>query len=552
MRSSSSPRKRWVSATGAFLAATLILGACGGGSDNGADKPKSEDSSKPVYGGKLVYALEAESADGWCLPEAQLAIAGIQVARTIYDTLTAPNVDGDYVPFLAESVTPNADFTEWTIKVREGVKFHNGTALDATVVKNNLDAYRGTYPARNPLLFRFVYSNIKDVAVKDPLSVTVTMNSPWSAFPAALYGSGRIGIMAQEQLDDPDTCDTKLIGTGPFSLVEWAQNDHLLTKKNPDYWGTDADGGKLPYLDEVEYRPIIEASSRTNALLGGDINALHTATPEQIDALRNAADEGKVTNLESDKFAEVTFGQLNNSKEPFNNKNARLAVISALDVETFNESRNLGINQIANGPFAPGNMGYLKDTGYPKFDLEKAKGYAAAYKKETGKDLAFTLISTPDAATKASAQLAQQMAEKANIKVTLTDMEQAALISTAISGDFDAMVFRNYPGGDPDSNYNWWKSDSPVNFSKFNDPDIDRLLDEGRHTDDKAKRTTIYEDVNKRFGEEGYSMWLYWVIWDISTAPEVHGVLGPKLPDGSEPFPGLAVGNPVSGMWIDQ
>ncbi|HTO00741.1 MAG TPA: ABC transporter substrate-binding protein, partial [Microthrixaceae bacterium] len=316
MHSSYPKRRRWLTVTGAALAATLVLGACGGdgGSSSGTDSKKTDDTSKPVYGGKLTYALEAESADGWCLPEAQLAIAGIQVARTIYDTLTAPNAEGDYVPFLAEEVTPNTDFTEWTIKVREGVKFHNGTALDATVVKNNLDAYRGTYPARNPLLFRFVYSNIKDVAVKDPLTVVVTMNGPWSAFPSALYGSGRIGMMAQEQLDDPETCDTKLIGTGPFSLVEWAQNDHLLTKKNPDYWGTDADGGQLPYLDELEYRPIIEASSRTNALLGGDVNAIHTSTPEQIDALRNADSEGKVTNFESDKFAETTFGQLNNSK----------------------------------------------------------------------------------------------------------------------------------------------------------------------------------------------------------------------------------------------
>ena len=81
---------------------------------------------------------------------------GIQVARAIYDTLTAPDENGEIKPFLAESVEPQRRHTVWTIKLREGITFHDGTALDATVVKNNLDAYRGTYPARKPLLFIFV------------------------------------------------------------------------------------------------------------------------------------------------------------------------------------------------------------------------------------------------------------------------------------------------------------------------------------------------------------------------------------------------------------
>jgi peptide/nickel transport system substrate-binding protein len=96
----------------------------------------------PQRGGTLVYGLEAETTNGWCLPEGQLAIAGIQVARSIYDTLTVPTGDGSFAPFLAESVTPNADYTQWTITLRPGVTFHDGSPLTAEVVKNNLDAYR--------------------------------------------------------------------------------------------------------------------------------------------------------------------------------------------------------------------------------------------------------------------------------------------------------------------------------------------------------------------------------------------------------------------------
>ena len=81
------------------------------------------------------------------------------------------------------------------------------------------------------------------------------MKSPWSSFPAYLYGSGRVGIMAQAQLDDTETCDTNLIGTGPFKLKEWKVNEKFVAEKNPDYWQKDADGNQLPYLDEIEFRP---------------------------------------------------------------------------------------------------------------------------------------------------------------------------------------------------------------------------------------------------------------------------------------------------------
>ena len=142
------------------LALALLVTACAsvesgstqvsGGDDDDAD------AGPPQYGGRVVYGLEAETTNGWCLPEGQLAIAGIQVARSIYDTLTVPNGEGEFVPFLAEAVTSNPDFTEWTITLRPGITFHDGSPLTAEVVKNNLDAYRGQYPGRTSLLFQFV------------------------------------------------------------------------------------------------------------------------------------------------------------------------------------------------------------------------------------------------------------------------------------------------------------------------------------------------------------------------------------------------------------
>src|SRR5690606_31399877 len=120
-----------------------------------------------------------------------------------------------YAPYLAKAVEPDESFKVWTIALRPGVTFHDGTALDSKVVKNNLDAYRGTYPARSPLLFSFVLDNIDTVEAVNELTVKVTTKVPWVAFPAVLYASGRLGIMAQKQLDaDLDDCGSKPIGTG--------------------------------------------------------------------------------------------------------------------------------------------------------------------------------------------------------------------------------------------------------------------------------------------------------------------------------------------------
>ncbi len=111
-----------------LLVLVLIAAACGGSSKKSADSGSGgsassggTDTAKPVSGGSIVYAQEAEDAGGLCLPEAQLDISGINYARTIYDTLTAPNADGKFVPYLAAKVEHNADATVWTITLRDNL-----------------------------------------------------------------------------------------------------------------------------------------------------------------------------------------------------------------------------------------------------------------------------------------------------------------------------------------------------------------------------------------------------------------------------------------------
>lgn len=547
----------WRRHTAVLGVLVMLAVGCGGGSDDadgaaGADDPATggRSAGSPEYGGELVYALEAGNSAGWCLPESQLAVSGIMVARAVYDTLTVPNDEGGYVPFLAESVEPNDDFTEWTITLRDGITFHDGSTLDATVVKNNLDAYRGAYPARTPLLLRFAFQDVQSVDVVDDLTLTVRTATPWPSFRSYLYYTGRVGIMGQSQLDDTETCDSDLIGTGPFVQEDWIPGERFSATRNADYWASDAEGNPLPYVDSVTFVPSPDGTSRTNGFLSGQFNAMHTANATQTETLEADAGDGNSKLLQSVEHAEVEYGMLNASKPPFDDPVARELAAAAFDREQVNEVVNLGLFEIANGPFAPGETGHLDDSGWPAYDAERARRLSEEYESTHGAPLEFTLT-TPTSGTGVEvAQLLQQQAEAVGVTMRVETVEQATLIGRAIGGDYEAITFRNHPGGDPDNQYVWWYGGAPTNFGRFDDPEIDELLDRGRAEADPAARAEIYEEVNREFAREFYNLWLTWTEWTIATEPGIQGIAGPPNPDGSGPFPGLADGHSIAGAWI--
>jgi peptide/nickel transport system substrate-binding protein len=544
-----------------LLAVVLVTASCGGSSSksSGSSGGSSSAPGKPVYGGSATYGIEADpsgGAGGFCLQTGQLAISGILVARMFYDTLTIPNADGGYSPWLAQSVTPNATYDSWDIKIRPGVKFSDGTALDATVVKNNLDAYRGTYNTPNkPLLFLFVFDNIKDVTVTSPLDVTVTTKTAWPAFPAYLWSSGRVGIMGQAQLDSGTNCGTDLIGTGPYVYQKgsYIQGNQIVGNRNPHYWYKDpANGNQLPYLDKLTLKVTLETSQVISGLDSGDLDIAHTSDGNGTIQLRNQAKSGQLQEMESDQYGEVAYAMLNTAIPPFDNQDARLAVAYGTDRQSILNKTQKGVPNLADGPFTKGNVGYLANTGFPNYNPTKAKQYLAKYKQETGKDLTFNLVSTNDSSTLAIANLVQADAQKLGVKVNIQQIDQGAEINTALGGKFQAILWRNHPGGDPDTQYIWWHSGVPTNFSKINDPIIDKDLDDGRTETDPAKRQADYEDLNREFAKQAYNIWTWWTKWTIGYSNKIHGILGPNLPDGKKPSTGLATGHFLGGIWKDK
>lgn len=564
-------RRTSIRRSGVVLAVALAVAASScsllpgqGGDDAGPDDEVTvgavesglDQAGKPARGGQLVYGLEAEvGTTGYCLPEAELAISGMQVARSLYDTLTIPDEDGDYVPYLAKAVDHDDSYEVWTISLRPGVTFHDGSLLDAKVVKNNLDAYRGAYEGRSPLLFTFVLDNIAEVEALNELTVRVTMKEPWVAFPAVLYASGRLGMMAQAQLDAPKAdCATKPIGTGPFSFVSWQRDQALKVRRYPKYWQEAPDGKPYPYLNAIEFRPVQNSDSRIAQLQQGELNMMHTSTSsdmaETLPALR---DSGAINLLVSSEKAEVAYIMMNTDVAPLDDRATRLAVAHAIDRETLNEKSNKGFPELAQGPFAPTVLGHLEDTGFPGYDLEAAKEQVAKM-KAAGEDTSLDLLTSAGPVAVRQSQIQKGMLEEAGFDVTLEIETEADLIKRVISGDYELAAFRNQPGEDPDMNTIWWYGeDNPVNFGRFNDPVINENLEIGRTDPDRTTRREAYEAINQQFAKEVWNVWLWHSPWAVAEASNVHGILGPDLPgDQGPPSARLVTGHSLLGVWIAQ
>jgi ABC-type transport system substrate-binding protein len=340
---------------------------------------------------------------------------------------------------------------------------------------------------------------------------------------------GRMGIMAPEQINDPSTCATNLIGTGPFKLDEWKPNEKLVVTKNPKYWQKG-----YPKADKITFVPVVEAQQRVNELQGGQLDLMHTSAAPQIQALRNLGSQAKLL-VQKPGVREVRYYMLNAAKPPLDDINARMALAYALDRKEINTIQNQGLFDVADGPYDSGTPGYAKNPGFPKHNVKKAKELADAYKAAHGGEFNVTLLTTTDPDNAKEASLMQAQLKKAGISAEISQVDQSSQINEALSGNFNVLLWRNLHDDaqwQDVGNYVWFSTGSPVNFGKFTDPDLQALLDEGRAATTIAEQKAAYSKVAERFAEQVWNIWGWYVDWAIGSQPNVKGVNGAPLPDG--------------------
>ena len=528
-----------------FLAGTAavgaggILAACGssgsskagGTTGRGTKGTPGISNSTPRKGGTLNVGVEAE--DQGLQPGTSVwDVTGDLYGAAIFDSLTAVAADGSVVPYLAQSVTPNADFTQWTIKLRSTpIHFHDGTVCDASAVVESLKFQVASPILSGPL------SNVDTISNPDASTVIVKTKEPWPAYPYYLTGAGGPGLVfAPSMLASSDKGARHPIGTGPFVFSEWIPNDHLTATRNPSYWQP-----KYPYLDKVIFHPIPDHQSRENSLKAGNIDIMHTDdTQTAVDFMNNASYQ-YINDLHNNAVEhEQDFIMLNCLNPPLNNTTLRQALAYSIDRQKIINTLYNGISPNSTGPFSPGSP-YYTNTGYPNYNLAKAQSLMRQAAQQLGGPVKFELSIINDAKDLAVIQLVQAMMQAAGAQVTIVQIQQAQYIQQALLGQYQARGWRQFAGADPDLQYTFWtsKTAAPVggialNFARNKDPQIDSALETGRTSSDKTTRINAYQTISKRFAVDVPYLWINQTVWSVIARPTVMNFNNPVSPDGTK------------------
>ncbi|MDE0615320.1 MAG: ABC transporter substrate-binding protein [bacterium] len=518
-------------------------------SDDTADAPEADDTEAPAaalepqYGGTLVMGLEAETTNGLNPVNAQAAVSGHILFRSLYDTLTIEGVDGEALPYLLESFSSNDDFTQWIFTLRPGIVFHDGTPADSAALKRNIEEMsKGTLTG----IFMGDLEIESVVEMDDGLSVEINLARPRATLPN--HFTTHLGYFGAPSMYDlgAEGAARNPIGTGPFMLEEWVPNEVTRMVRNPNYWRTDAEGRQLPYLDAIEFRPIPDTDARFAALRSGDLDATSVNTGLRIDEYN----EEFKTFWQEDQYAETTYMLLNNSRPPYDNAEFRRALAQCTDRQTFNTIRWDG--QVpSTGPFSPGTPGYLEDSGFPDFDPDAGRA-AIARLGVSNVEIGTTI----DPANLLNVELIAAMWSECGLDVSITQVDQAEFITNAVFGLFTAFLWRQHPSYDIAGERIWWHSKFgqgiALNFGRINNPRIDAALDASRDTNDPDERRELAEEINRAFADEANYIWFYHSNWLVATQDHVHAIDALTLPEGGEHFKVMEGRVFLAETWIEQ
>lgn len=515
-----------------------------GGDGEPQPTPTSDEASEPepVYGGTLVYGLEAETTNGLNPITAQAGASGHTVFRQIYETLTIPHADGTARPFLLESIAPNQDYTEWTLTMRPGIFFHDGLPADsAALVRHFQEVEAG-------ILTGIAYAEweVQAIEVLDGRSIKLVLGRPVATLPN--YLTSHIGYLASPAMYDLGVDSARNpIGSGPFMLDKWVPNEVTRLVRNPDYWRTDAEGRPLPYLDAIEFRPIPDTDTRFAALRAGDVDA------SMDDAGNNLGDylEDFKTVQQGERFRSIGYLMLNASRPPFDNVEVRRALAQCTDVQTFNTLMWDG-QPPATGPFSPGTPGYLEDSGFPAYDPDAGR---AALER-----LGITSVQTDTLSTETrlrGSELVAAMWGDCGVDVSINLVDEAELITNAILGLFSSTAWRGHSGYDLTVERTWWHSKfgqglPALNFGRINDERIDRALDQALEATSPEEHRRLAEEVNRAFADGVYNIWFYHSNRVVAAQDHVYGIdtVSRYTDDGYLPVFGGRVS--LAETWIDR
>ncbi|TWI74650.1 peptide/nickel transport system substrate-binding protein [Bradyrhizobium huanghuaihaiense] len=425
------------------------------------------------------------------------------------------------VPQLALSHETSADGKEMTIKLRPGVKFHDGEPLDAEAAKFSIDRHMTL-----PTSFRkSELASVDHVEVVDPLTIKLVLKTPYSPLIAQLTDRSGMMVSPKAAKEAGDKFGLHPVCAGPYKFVERVQQDRMVFEKFADYWNKDN-----VHIDRVVFQPIIDSTVRLANLKSGALDLIERVLATDIKDVRadpklvlSTAPElgyqGLTINIGNDKAK----GPLSQSAK------VRQALSLSIDREAINQV-------VFNGEFTPGNQWvspthpyYQKAFPIPGRDVAKAK----ALLKEAGVSLPITVDYMVPKGTEyeAVAQVVQSMAAEAGFDIKIRAVEFATTFKQAQAGEFQAFQIPWSGRIDPDGNsYIFMRSKAPQNDGGYSNPEADKLLEEGRATSNVDERKAIYAKLTKILLDDLPIIYIYHRTLLIAHTKKLEGYR--QMPDG--------------------
>jgi peptide/nickel transport system substrate-binding protein len=387
-----------------------------------------------------------------------------------------------------------------TIKLRPGVKFHDGETFDADAAKFSLERHL-TFPGsfRKPEL-----AALDHVEVVDPLTIKLVLKAPFSPLISQLADRAGMMVAPKAAKEAGDKFGLHPVCAGPYKFVERVQQDRIVFEKFADYWNKDN-----IFIDRVVYLPIVDSTVRLANLKSGGLDLIERLIATDIKAVR-ADPKLALTNALSLGYEGITINIGNDKAKGPLSQSAK--VREALDLAIDREA----VNQVVyNGEFVPGNQWvnpehpyYQKAYPVRARDIDKAK----ALLKEAGitGPISVDLMVPKNVEREAVAQVIQSMAAEVGFDLKIRVTELATALKQAEAGEYQAFILDWSGRIDPDGNaYIFHKTKAPQNYSAYSNPDVDKALDDARLVTDLAQRKQIYEKMTKSIIEDDPIVYLY-------------------------------------------
>jgi peptide/nickel transport system substrate-binding protein len=404
------------------------------------------------------------------------------------------------VPQLGLSYETSADGKEMTIKLRPGVKFHDGEPLDAEAAKFSLERHL-TMPTsfRKPEL-----AALDHVDVVDPLTIKLVLKTPYSPLIAQLTDRAGMMVSPKAVKEAGDKFGLHPVCAGPYKFVERVQQDRMVFEKFADYWDKDN-----VFIDRVVFLPIVDATVRLANLKSGGLDLIERVLATDIPDVR--ADSRLVLSTMPELgYLGLTINTDNDKKKGALSQSikVRQALDWSIDREALNQVVFNGEFTVGNQWVSPSHPYYQQTFPVQKRDIAKAK----ALLKEAGVTLPVSIDYMVPKGTEyeAVAQVVQSMAAEAGFDLKLRVVEFATTFKQAQAGEFQIFQI-NWSGRiDPDGNsYVFLHTKAPQNDGGYSNPEVDKAFEDGRLTSDPAQRKAIYEKMTKTILNDEPIIYLY-------------------------------------------